>query len=86
MNIRYEKLAIIINRLSGELQPIQRNELRNSTEADWVIDLPENLELAELGRNGRGIWPVSLDNPVVTGLNQLLSNAGIGSQPSESSL
>ncbi|MFZ1977267.1 MAG: AAA family ATPase, partial [Bacteroidota bacterium] len=58
MNIRYEKLAIIINRLSGELQPIQRNELRNSTEADWVIDLPENLELAELGRNGRGIWPV----------------------------
>jgi hypothetical protein len=83
MNIQYKRLAIIVNRLSGELQPIQRDELRNSTKADWVIDLPENTELAELGRNGHGIWPISPNNPVVVGLNQLLSNAGIGSQPRE---
>lgn len=84
MNIQYRRLAIIINRLSGELQSIQRDELRNSTKADWMIDLPENTELAELGRNGRGIWRISPSNPVVAGLNLLLSNAGIGSQPGES--
>jgi CO dehydrogenase maturation factor len=86
MNIQYTRLAIIVNRLSGEFQSAQSDELKKSTKADWVIDLPENKELAELGRNNYGIWPVSSDNPVVLGLNQLLLNAGIGSQQKESLL
>jgi CO dehydrogenase maturation factor len=86
MNIQYGKLAIIINRLSSELQPIERAELLKATNADWVIDLPENTELAKLGRNSHGIWPISVNNPVVVALNQLLLNVGIGNQRRESSL
>jgi hypothetical protein len=53
------------------------DELLNATGADWVIGLPENGELAELGRNDNGVWPISSSNPVVSQLDRLLTDAGI---------
>jgi hypothetical protein len=41
------------------------------------MSLPEDAEIAGLGRNGEGIWPVTADNPVNKLLGQFLSEAGI---------
>jgi MinD superfamily P-loop ATPase len=77
MNVRYGKLAVIVNRVQGTLSGSQIDELREATGADWVMSLPEDAEIAGLGRNGEGIWPVTADNPVNKLLGQFLSEAGI---------
>ncbi len=80
MNVQYRSLAVIVNRLPSENLPAQIQALKNSTGADWVIGLPENAELAELGRNGKGIWPLSVENPVRNHLDRFLTDAGIPGQ------
>jgi CO dehydrogenase maturation factor len=77
MEIQYRNLAILVNRLSGEALPAQVDDLKSATGADWVVGLPENAELAELGRVGYGVWTVSMDNPVVARLDRILTDAGI---------
>jgi CO dehydrogenase maturation factor len=77
MKVQYRQLAIIVNRLSDGELPLYSEEIKSATGADWVIGLPENAELAELGRNGRGVWPLSPSNPVAERLSQFLTNAGI---------
>jgi CO dehydrogenase maturation factor len=80
MNVQYRTLAVIVNRLPSEKLPAQIQGLKNSIGADWVIGLPENAELAELGRNGKGVWPLSLENPVTKYLDRFLTEAGIPGQ------
>ena len=84
MKVQYRQLAIIVNRLSDGELPLYSEEIKSATGADWVIGLPENAELAELGRNGRGVWPLSPSNPVAQRLGQFLTNAGIPPPKGES--
>ena len=77
MNVQYKHLAVIVNRIPGEKLIVKTTELKNSIGADWVMGLPENEELAELGRNGKGVLPISLNNPVVKQLDQFLTDTGI---------
>jgi hypothetical protein len=84
MKVQYRQLAIIVNRLSDGELPLYSDEIKSATGADWVIGLPENAELAELGRNGRGVWPLSPSNPVAERLSQFLTNAGIPPPKGES--
>jgi CO dehydrogenase maturation factor len=84
MNVQYKNLAIIVNRLPGEKLTVQTTELKNLTRANWVLGLPENAELAELGRNGKGVWPISLNNPVAKQLDQFLTDTGIRGREKES--
>ena len=77
MNVQYKNLAIIANRFPDEKLIVQADELKNSIGANWVISLSENAELAELSRNGKGVLPISLNNPVVKQLDQFLKDVGI---------
>lgn len=77
MNVQYCSLAVIVNRLMGEIAPSQVDGLQSATGANWVVGLPENAELAELGRNGKGVWKVSRQNPVTERINQFLADAAI---------
>ena len=77
MNVRYGKLAVIVNRVQETLPGSQIDELREATGADWVLSLPEDAEIAGLGRKGGGVWPVTADNPVNRLLGQFLTEAGI---------
>jgi CO dehydrogenase maturation factor len=86
MNVQYRHLAIIVNRLAGGTLPAQVGELRKATSADWAIGIPEDAELAELGRDGKGVWLVSLKNPVAERLDQLLTEAGIPGRTRECGL
>jgi CO dehydrogenase maturation factor len=77
MDIRYQRLAVIINRLPGGPDPLQLEEIKRQTAADWVIGLPENGEIAELARGSGGLVAIPANNPVVKGVDQFLKIAGI---------
>jgi CO dehydrogenase maturation factor len=77
MKVQYRSLAVIVNRLVGEMAPSPMDGLQSATGANWVIGLPENAELAELGRNGKGVWHVSRQNPVTERIDQFLTNVAI---------
>jgi CO dehydrogenase maturation factor len=70
MNVRYGKLAVFVNRLSGVIPSSLADEIKNSIAADWVIGLPENGELAELARFGKSVGSLLIENPVLKELDE----------------
>jgi len=77
MNIQYRKLAIFVNRLNGNPDPVRIEALKKKTAADWAVEIPENEEVASLAREGRGLGAISGDNPVVRSLGRLLDSLEI---------
>jgi CO dehydrogenase maturation factor len=75
MGMRYGKLALIINRLrTGELPP-RVEEIKRETNADYVIGLPTDPEIASFSEAERSFLELSAGNPVLEKMN--LSNFGI---------
>ena len=72
MGISYQKLAIVINRLRGGRLPGNVAELKERTGADYVIGLPEDEQLALLAEQGRSLFELARDNPVVKSLDNFL--------------
>jgi CO dehydrogenase maturation factor len=77
MNVQYQSLAVIVNRLQGEITTSQLDGLQSATSANWVIGLPEDAELADFGRDGKGVWQISPQNAVTQRIDQFLTNAAI---------
>jgi len=77
MDIKYEKLAIIINRLrSGEL-PTDALELKMKTGANFLFGLPDDAEIAELAENGTSLLSLSEQNRVEEILDKFLDEIGL---------
>ena len=77
MGVQYRNLAVIVNRIPSGVDGTPFDALKEATRADWVVGLPEDDEIAALGRAGKGLWPLSAKNPVGERLDGLLSAAGI---------
>jgi CO dehydrogenase maturation factor len=77
MNIQYQRLVVLVNRLTGEPDPIQMDTLEKRTSADWMVGIPENEEIAAFAREGKGLRTISWDNPVVRRLDRLLESLEI---------
>jgi CO dehydrogenase maturation factor len=76
MEIRYDRLAIVINRLRRDEYSSAMSELKTDTGADYVVTLPESLELSEMGENGKSLWSISPTNPVLERLDAFLLSLG----------
>jgi CO dehydrogenase maturation factor len=77
MDIKYNKLAVIINRLrSGELPP-NASELKLKTGADFLLGLPDDAQLAELAENGTSLLSLPEQNGVVKLLEKFLDEVGL---------
>jgi CO dehydrogenase maturation factor len=74
MGIRYDKLAIIINRLNKDACATATSELKTNTGADYTVSLPENPELFEIGERGKSLWSISQDNVVAQQLDAFLDS------------
>ena len=73
--IRIEKnqaRAIIINRLRKDECTPALSELKADTGADYLVTLPESLELSEMGEDGKSLWSISQTNAVVERLDAFL--------------
>jgi CO dehydrogenase maturation factor len=77
MAIRHQRLAIVVNRLRSRDLPGATAALRERTGADWVVALPEDQALAELGERGEALARLPEDNPVVESLDRFLTEAGL---------
>jgi CO dehydrogenase maturation factor len=82
MEVTYDRLIIIVNRLRNDALPEAASSLKASTGADYVIGLPENRELAGFHESGESLNGLPKDNPVYLRLSELLgklnySNASI---------
>ncbi len=74
MQIKYKKLAIVVNRLRGEQLPSRAQELKERTGAHYLIGLPENEELALLAEEGKPITNLTPNNPIIQSLDNFLSD------------
>ena len=74
MNVKYDKLVIIINRIrANNGMPEFAAELKTMTNADIVMGLPQDEQLAINSENGIALHTLPDDNPVVAGINKLIT-------------
>jgi len=72
MGVKFKKLAIVINRMRHPELPAGLDELRQYTEADYVIPLPDDAELAGGDEAGATLRQLPADNLVVQRLDEFL--------------
>jgi CO dehydrogenase maturation factor len=65
MEIDFKKLCIFINRIKGGKHPDEALFLKNETEAEFVIGLPDNHEIAALSERGESVLALSAENEIV---------------------
>jgi len=69
MAIRYDRLAVIINRLRKLERTPAISELKSDAGADYVVCLPETSELSDLSESGKNLWSIPSDNAVIAELD-----------------
>jgi CO dehydrogenase maturation factor len=74
MDMGWDRLAIIINRVRSDANDSEPAELKNSIGADYIVSLPEDPELAEIGECGKSLWTISSDNAVAKKLAAFLDH------------
>jgi CO dehydrogenase maturation factor len=77
MEIKYGKLALVVNRMRRNELPDYALTLKQETGADFLIGIPDNQELAEFGEGGKNLAEVPSENPVVKCIDELLDAAGL---------
>ncbi len=72
MEIAYDKLAIVVNRLRRKELPSAADELRRATGADLIVGLPEDEDIFAISEQSGNLRHLSPDNPVLTGLDRVI--------------
>ena len=72
MEIAYDKLAIVVNRLRRKKLPSAEDELRRATGADLIVGLPEDEDIFAISEQSGNLRHLSPDNPVLTGLDRVI--------------
>jgi CO dehydrogenase maturation factor len=76
MGLQYEKLAIVINRLRNGTLPDGAAALKETTNADFLIGLPTDTEVAELAERGDPVFGIRDDHPIAERMDLFLSQVG----------
>ena len=72
MKIIYKQLVVIINRIRNSINQEQIDHLKSIVGADFVVCLPEELEIVRLSENGDSIFMLSEENSVVDRIDSFL--------------
>ena len=73
MEIGYDKLALVINRVRNGRLPAKLEEIKSYAKADFIIALPDDDEIAEFAEASRSFWELPEDNPVNVKINKFVS-------------
>jgi CO dehydrogenase maturation factor len=73
MEIVYDRLAILVNRLRRPELPAGAEELRIATGADAVVGLPEDGDLLVLSEQGGNLQSLPQKHLLLTGLDPILN-------------
>ena len=72
MEIAYDKLAIVVNRLRRKELSAGADALGRSTGADIIVGLPEDEDIFAISEQSGNLKNLSPDNPVLTGLDRVI--------------
>jgi CO dehydrogenase maturation factor len=72
MEIAYDRLAIIINRLRRPELPPGAEELRLATGADLIVGLPDDEDIYAIAEKSGNMRQLPADHPLFMGLDQVL--------------
>ena len=72
MEIAYDNLAIVVNRLRRQELPAGAEELRAATGADIMVGLPEDENILTISEQNGNLIHLSPDNPVLIGMDRIL--------------
>jgi CO dehydrogenase maturation factor len=65
MNIQYDKLLLVVNRLRADKLPERLGEIKEQTGADIVIGIPDDAEIAAFAEENRSFMQLPKDNKVL---------------------
>ncbi len=77
MEIGFDKLALVVNRLRHDELPAIAATLQSTTGAKLLVGLPEDRQLAEFGEAGHNLFELPDDNPVVRQIDALLDSLNL---------
>ncbi len=77
MEIKYDKLAIIINRMRGGELPSAAAEIKEQTGADFIFGLGDDDQIAMFAEQGRSLLEIPADNDVLRKIDEFLNETGI---------
>lgn len=72
MEIAYDRLAIVVNRLRRKELPTGADELGRASGADIIIGIPEDEDIFSISETNGNLRHLSPDNPVMTGMDKIL--------------
>ena len=78
MGLDYDKLVIVINRLRNSTLPERAEALKEKTGADFLVGMPGDDELAELGETGGSLLELREGHPLLEVMDRLLAETGAG--------
>jgi len=71
MEMRYDKLALVVNKMRADALPPRMDEIKVITKADIVIGLPDDPEIAGFAEDNKSYLEISPDNPLKIKLHEL---------------
>jgi CO dehydrogenase maturation factor len=77
MEIAYDRLAIIVNRLRQDELPPAAQDLKTSLGADLILGLPDDEQLTACAAQGEPLVSLPSDNPVVARIDRFLQELGL---------
>jgi CO dehydrogenase maturation factor len=72
MEIAYDNLAIVVNRLRRHALPAGAEELRIATGADIIVGIPEDEDIFSISEKSGNLRHLSPKNPVLTELDRVI--------------
>jgi CO dehydrogenase maturation factor len=78
MDMRYDRLAIMVNRMRGAKPPEAINQIKQRIKADFLVGLPDDEQLAALAEQGKPVIDLDEENPVIKRLDDFLFIASGG--------
>lgn len=72
MEITYDRLALVVNRMRRPELPDYARQLQAETDADRLFGLPDDETLAAFGEEGRSLAELPEENPVVQKIDEML--------------
>jgi CO dehydrogenase maturation factor len=75
MEIAYDNLAIVVNRLRRNELPAGAEELRGATGADIIVGIPEDENIFTISETNGNLRHLSPDNPVLARMDRIIEIA-----------
>ena len=74
MEIKFDKLAVFVNRIRTEELPVKAMEMKERIGADFIVGLGDDDELADFAEQGKSLTELSDDNRVAVKIDEFISS------------